>query len=451
MHDLSSTIVAVSTPPGVGGIAVIRLSGPDAVSIADKIWNGKKLSSVKSHTVHLGTIKDTKGQELDQAVATVFIAPASFTGQNTVEFAVHGSTYVQRELVQALIFAGAKVAEPGEFTRRAFLSGKMELTRAEAVADIIAADSRAAHRLAMSQLGGAFSNRLKDLRAKLLNLVTLMELELDFAEEEVNFADRSDLRLRIVEIREHIYRLLSTFAAGTAIKQGVKVVLAGPTNAGKSSLLNAIVGSDRAIVSDIHGTTRDTIEDTAYIGDYLFRFIDTAGLRDTSDPIEQMGIERSRTAVREANIVVSVIDGTDINPGLESLDIVNDLICETQQHIIVVNKSDISANTADIPGAIILSAVSLHGLDKLKTVLCDYIKRQDSAADIIITNQRHAEALQRALDACDKMLGALDAGYPTDLVARDGREVIDALAELTGEITSTEILTTIFSRFCIGK
>lgn len=454
--DESSTIAAISTPAGVGGIAVVRISGPDALQIANKIWKGRPLHDLEPRTVHLGYVHDTNGEVLDESLVTVFRAPNSYTGQDTVEFAIHGSTYIQREILAALIAAGARTALPGEYTRRAFTSGRLHLTQAEAVADIIACDSRAAHRLAVSQLKGTFARRIDELHDKLLHLVTMLELELDFAEEDVNFADRSEIESRVIEIQKHIKRLLATFRIGNAIKNGIPVAIVGPTNVGKSSLLNVLVENDRAIVSDIHGTTRDTIEDTAYIGDFLFRFIDTAGLRATDDPIEQMGIHRSLKAIRTAQIVLNMIDLSDIEFGKEYALKIKDCLHEGQTQIVIANKSDTfdGKNLPEIKDAIAISTKTGEGIDNLRKALSDAIINdalRGNDVDIIVTNQRHAEALQRALDATTKMLDAMHAGLPTDLIAQDARAITDALAEITGRITSSDILSNIFSRFCIGK
>ena len=305
----NDTICAISTPPGVGGIAVIRISGPQAIEIAERIWSGTPLTQAKARTLHTGMITDpaNNGEMLDQAVAAIFHAPASFTGEDTVELSVHGSRYVQQRLLEILCDNGCRLARPGEFTRRAFANGKIDLAQAEAIADVIASESRAAHRLAASQMKGQFSARLNRLRDKLLEIASLLELELDFSEEEVEFASRSRLTALAQDLHSELTRLANSFAAGNAIKQGIPVAIIGPTNAGKSSLLNLILGQQRAIVSDIHGTTRDTIEDTLAIGDYTFRFIDTAGLRDTDDPIENLGIKRTHQAAARAAITLSLI------------------------------------------------------------------------------------------------------------------------------------------------
>lgn len=448
--DPNSTIAAISSPPGVGGIATIRVSGSDAISIADKIWRGKSLGEAQTHTAHLGMVLDSSEEELDQAVATVFRAPKSFTGEDTVEFSVHGSIYVQKEILASLIRAGARLANPGEFTRRAYISGKLSLTEAEAVADIIDSDSRAAHRLAMNQLKGGFDRKIASLRDELLQLISLLELELDFSEEDVTFADRNILRQNALAIKDHISNLLDSFVNGNAIKTGVPVAIIGPTNVGKSSLLNALVEDDRAIVSDIHGTTRDTVEETAAIGPYKFRFIDTAGIRNTSDPIEKMGIERSKAAINKAHIIINLIDSTAQEEGLHYADCVKSILQPHQTQIVVYNKSDLCR----IPGALSISAKTLEGIDCLRKTMITIMDKRNvvgSNDDIIVTNQRHAESLERALNAAVRTLEAMDRSIPSDLVAQDARAIINHLSEVTGHITNDEVLGNIFSRFCIGK
>ncbi|MCH5219714.1 MAG: tRNA uridine-5-carboxymethylaminomethyl(34) synthesis GTPase MnmE [Muribaculaceae bacterium] len=466
----NTTIVAISTPPGVGGIAVARLSGRDAIEIADKIWRGKRLSGVNTHTVHLGIVLDSKGDELDQCVVTVFIGPNSFTGQDTVEFAVHGSKFVQRELVASLVNAGATPARAGEFTRRALTAGKLSLTQAEAIADIIHSTSRAAHRLAVSQLKGNFAHNIDTLRQQLIDLVSLLELELDFSEEDVAFADRKQLKSIALNIKNQLERLLDTFRTGNAVKNGIPVAIIGKANVGKSSLLNALTQSDRAIVTDIAGTTRDTIEEIIEIGDYIFRFIDTAGLRHTDDPIEKIGIERSVKTAKEALIVLHV---TDDKTDLQNWEMSTEPSFDPSQTVInILNKCDLIADKSSsnqnntsyqdknnhTEDFIRVSAKTGEGLDLLRQRLEEVANSQLHSAeqgadneDIIITNQRHATSLAKAIKACDAAILALDTDHPTDLVAEDVRSVLDCLSELTGQITSTDILTTIFSRFCIGK
>jgi tRNA modification GTPase len=461
----NSTICAISTAPGVGGIAVARVSGPEAIACVARIWHGKNLSEVDSHTAHLGTISDVDGSILDQAVVTLFRAPRSFTGEEVVEIAVHGSRFVQRQLLQSLVAAGCRLAEAGEFTRRAFTNGRLDLAEAEAVADVIASNSRAAHRIAISQMRGGFSRRLASLRQQLVDLASLLELELDFSEEEVEFASRQKLSLLAVDITAEVSRLYRSFAGGQAIKDGIPVAIVGATNAGKSSLLNALLGDDRAIVSDIHGTTRDTIEETLEIGDFLFRFIDTAGLRSTTDTIEQIGIQRSLQAIDKARIVIVVADATaplDINTLNLAIDKVN---AADAYLLLALNKTDISQSVIDAHQAITalanpargavcpISALTGHGIDQLRDQLQQFAadQRGDADEDILVTNARHAQALSQALDSAHRVCQALSDNLPGDLIAQDLRETIHHLATITGDIPSTEILATIFSRFCIGK
>lgn len=311
IYGFDDTICAISAPPGVGGIAVARICGQDAINITDKIWQGKRLSDAKSHTAHLGTILAPDGSTLDEGVATVFRAPRSYTGQDTVEISIHGSRWIQRELISALVAAGARPAEPGEFTRRAFAAGRFDLSEAEAVADLIASSSKAAHRLAINQMRGSVSKQLESLREQLVELASLLELELDFSEEDLEFASRTHLVELAEAVGSEISRLTKTYRTGTAIKEGIPVAIIGHTNAGKSSLLNALVGDERAIVSEIHGTTRDIVEDRIELGSYLIRLQDTAGLRqDTDDTIERIGIERSINAAVKAEIIIYLIDAS---------------------------------------------------------------------------------------------------------------------------------------------
>lgn len=465
--DSSDTICAISTPSGIGGIAIARISGPDAIKIADSIWSGQRLSDVKSHTAHLGTLTDRRGDQLDQAVATVFRSPRSFTGDDVVELSVHGSRFVQRELIDTLIAAGARLAQPGEFTRRAFASGRMDLTEAEAVADVIASNSRAAHRIAISQMRGGISRRLQQLREQLVDLASLLELELDFSEEDVEFASRERITQLARQLHSEITRLHNSFAAGNAIKEGIPVAIIGATNAGKSSLLNALLGDDRAIVSDIHGTTRDTIEETLEIGDYQFRFIDTAGIRDTTDQIEQIGIDRSIQAIDKSRIIILVVDPTSPLPN-ELIDKIKQTIngASTPPHLIIaLNKTDIAsanetAHAAEILNTLFdniriipLSAQTTNGLSQLteaieQVALAD---RGQSDEDILITNARHAQSLAQAAQSTARLLDGISANLPGDLMAQDLRETLHHLATITGQIPSTEILATIFSRFCVGK
>ena len=442
---MNDTICAVSTPAGVGGIAVVRVSGPEAIAVCNSIWRGKSLLETPGNTARVGSLLDTSGEALDEAVALVFRAPRSFTGEDTVELSVHGSRWIQRETIASLVKHGARIAEPGEFTRRAFASGRLDLAQAEAVADMIAASSRASARVALNQMRGSISDKLDELRKKLVNLASLLELELDFGEEDVEFASREKLAEATGEITEEIRRLLTSFRSGAAIKDGIPVAIVGATNAGKSSLLNALTDDDRAIVSDIHGTTRDTIEETLEIGDYLFRLIDTAGLRETSDKIEQMGIERSRMAMSRAQIVLYVIDPTNFT----ELDL--SALPQDADVLRIINKSDIYHDHA-IDG-IHISAKTGEGIESLRSILADIAARKTNEGEdtVLITNARHAVAPEAALGSAETLLNGLQTALPSDLLAQDLRETLHHLSTITGKITTGEILNNIFQNFCIGK
>lgn len=463
----TDTICAISTAPGVGGIAVARVSGPQTIDIVDRVWRGRPLAQVATHTAHLGDIIDNDGSVLDQALATVMRAPRSYTGEDTVEISVHGSTYVQRRLIEILIAAGARLAEPGEYTRRAFAAGNLDLAQAEAVADLISSRSKAAHDLAVKQMRGGISQRLDQLRAELVDLDALLELELDFSEEDVEFASRKRLSDTIAQIIKHIQRLHDSYAAGNAIREGFTVAIAGATNAGKSSLLNALVGDERAIVSDIHGTTRDIIEDTVTIGSYSFRLQDTAGIRDRAqaDTIEAIGIDRATDALLKADIAL-VLCPADSDEAARhhavSLTRLRRRANPSAYTVLVVSKDDIceaeycvKALLDPLPDGIDIVAVNTvtdNGISPIYEELEHYAKEvADSAPDIMISNIRQRQALAEALAAARRVAEALDANATLDIAAFALRDCIDALAAVTGRISSQEVLNTIFSRFCIGK
>ncbi len=454
------TICAVSTPHGMGGIAVIRVSGDDALRIVQQRWHGKPLSDMTSHTAHLGHILDSQGELLDEAVLTLFRAPNSFTGEDVVEISCHGSMWIQQQIVSTLIDAGCRAATGGEFTQRAFANGKLDLSQAEAIADVIASQSRASHHVAMNQMRGAFSRQLSTLRSQLLQFVSLIELELDFSEEDVTFADRSRLTTLATNIKMVIDSLAGSYQAGNAIKNGLPVAIVGPTNAGKSTLLNTLLGDDRALVSDIKGTTRDVIEDTIVMGGTLIRFIDTAGIRESSDVIESMGIERSFKKMDEARIVLWVVDATA--PIAELEDFYKQIAehCRDKAVIAVVNKID-TGNTKPIVEKLKelevkiaeISAREGTGVELLKQEIIEAaaLPQVNDENAVIVTNARHYHALVRASEAIERTLQGLSSGLSGDLVSQDIRECMHYLGEITGEISTDDILGEIFAHFCIGK
>lgn len=459
-------ICAISTASGAGAIAVLRLSGSGSIALTDRIYvspAGKKLADMKANTVHFGQVK-AEQEILDEVLVTVFHAPHSFTGEESVEIACHGSVYIQQRLLRLLIDSGARLAAPGEFTKRAFLNGKMDLSQAEAVADLIASSSSAAHRIALKQMKGGFSIELINLRAELLQITSLLELELDFSEEDVEFADRSEL-LRIAgNIETLLDKLCSSFSLGNVIKNGVPVAIVGNTNVGKSTLLNALLREDRAIVSDIAGTTRDVIEDTVNLEGITFRFIDTAGIRHTDDAVESIGIERTFIKIGEARIVLLL---TDLNRGVECFEEyysqVKTHISPEAKLIIVLNKTDqvddlltpqetirlFTSGEAIIP----ISARTGANLDVLVRELTETVNLNGSeVSDVIVSNIRHYEALKHALSAIRRVSEGLQTQLSGEFVAQDIRECIHYLNEISGDgITSDKVLETIFSRFCIGK
>ena len=469
----NDTIAAISTPPGKGGIAVIRVSGNNAVNIVNSAWKGADLTKVNSHTAHLGKYISIDDTLLDEALATVFLAPNSFTGENIVELSLHGSLWIQREILNDLTKRGVRIASPGEFTQRAFLNGKMDLAQAEGVADLIASSSKASHDLALSQTKGSFSKEFNILRDKLIEFASLMELELDFSEEDVEFADRSALTSLCEEILNKVNKLARSYSTGAVLKNGVPVVIAGIPNAGKSSLLNLLLNDEKAIVTDIPGTTRDIIEDTVEIDGVLYRFIDTAGLRNTNDIVEEIGVKRAKEAIEKAFINIWVIDTqTPLDPQLTEL--LTFLSEEpSKKTIILLNKSDLDPllskdvsekvlfeiknklkgrTELELDFPIPFSTITNLGLLELKSKLNKFATaNQNPETDIIITNARHYDALNKASVALNRVKEGLDSKISSDLIAQDIREAISYLSSLTGTITTNDLLHSIFSRFCIGK
>ena len=444
--DTTSTIVAPATAAG-GAVMVIRISGSEAIAIADRMFRGKSpLTEAKGYTLHYGTIVNSDNTTIDDVVVALFRAPHSYTGDDTVEITIHGSEYITAEVIRLAIEYGATMAMPGEFTRRAFLAGKMDLSRAEAVADIIAADSQWSHNVASTQMRGGYSAKLAELRGELLRLCSLLELELDFSEEDVEFADRTTLLNTLNTIGEQIESLTKSFALGNVLKNGVSVAIVGEPNVGKSTLLNALIEDDRAIVSDIAGTTRDTIEATTTIDGIRYRFIDTAGIRTTEDRLEQLGIDRSCRAIENANIILHIASAD--NPTFA------DITTSRNQHYIrVINKIDTitSSEYLDI-SAIQISAKNNLGIETLRTAIRQTTDTaQLSSGSIVVSNMRHYSALKSANEALAAARRGMRSNTPSDLLSEEIRQIIHHLGEITGEITTTDILESIFSQFCIGK
>ena len=445
-----ATICAISTAPGAGGIAVIRISGTDALTLGSKVFS-KPLDGVDDRTVAFGRFRDASNALLDEGLALVLRGPGSYTGEDTVEFNIHGSTFIQREVMRALIEAGCRQAGPGEFTQRAFLNGRLDLTQAEAVADLIAAEHAGAHRLAMDQLRGGFAREIQALREALIGFAGLLELELDFAEEDVEFADRERFDALLADLLERVGGLADSFATGNAMKEGIPIAIVGAPNRGKSTLLNALLGDDRAIVSDIPGTTRDTVEDACTIEGLRFRFIDTAGLRETDDLVEAEGIRRALSKASSASTVLLLLDATiDAQENVEArLDALN---LDPEAHVLVVwNKCDLAPAPASESSALYISASTGQGLDALKQSLLDRHRSDDHGHRLVVTNLRHFEALSAARVSLEAVRQGLANGVPGDLVAVDARQALHHLGEITGAVHADDILGHIFSHFCIGK
>lgn len=444
-------ICALATPSGVGAIGVIRVSGLHSISIVNDIFKGKNLNQVDSHTAHFGTIQSDT-ELIDEVLVTVFKTPKSFTKEDSVEISCHGSDYIIKQILKLLIKKGARIARPGEFTQRAFLNGQFDLVQAEAVADLIAADSEASHKTALNQLRGGFSKKLASLRTELIHFASLVELELDFGEEDVEFAERDDLRQLIIKLRKTIAPLIESFDFGNALKEGVPVAIIGSPNVGKSTLLNALLNEEKAIVTSVAGTTRDVIEDTMILEGLKFRFIDTAGIRETTDLVESIGIERSRGAMEKADIVIFLFDSeqtylenkrvsTELAAGKDVLWVFNKIDIEPE----IFNK--LKAENTEIIG---ISAQTQEGLSMLTEVLVNRVYGQ-SATDTVVTNLRHYEHLLKTQDALNEVINGLDTGITGDFLAQDIRLSLHHLGEITGTIVTDDLLDNIFSKFCIGK
>ena len=462
----NDTIIALATPAGAGAIAVIRLSGRDAITIASKHFesvSGKILENQKSHTIHLGYIKDGKNV-LDQALVSIFKNPHSYTGENVIEISCHGSPYIQQQIIQLFLRNGCRTADAGEFTLRAFLNGKMDLSQAEAVADLISSDNAASHKIAVQQMRGGFSNEIKQLRTELLNFASLIELELDFSEEDVEFADRTQFKELLTRIQKVLQSLIDSFAVGNVIKNGIPVAIVGEPNVGKSTLLNAFLNEERALVSDIAGTTRDSIEDEISIGGIGFRFIDTAGIRETQDVVEGMGIKRTFEKIEQAQVVLLLVDGSKLLSDDKKLkNIVIDYEKIKNQNplkplVLLVNKADtLSEDDKNKIGTYLddvkyLSAKTGEGVEELQNSLLEFVNTGALRNnETIVTNTRHYNSLLKALEEIEKVQFGMKAELSSDLMAIDVKEALYHLGEITGQVTNDELLGNIFANFCIGK
>ena len=467
----NDSIVALATPSGAGAISIIRVSGPDAILIGASVFKSiknKDLKQQKTHTLHLGHIID-EGKTLDEVLISIFKGPNSYTGENTIEISCHGSTYIQQQIIQLLLRKGCRMADAGEFTLRAFLNGKLDLSQAEAVADLISSDNEASHQIAMQQMRGGFSNEIAKLREELLNFASLIELELDFAEEDVEFADRTQFHELLNRIEFVLKRLIDSFAVGNVIKNGIPVAIVGEPNVGKSTLLNALLNEERAIVSDIAGTTRDTIEDELVIGGVGFRFIDTAGIRETKDVVESIGIQKTFEKIEQAQVVLYLVDSLELKQegALDSLVVA---LNKTQNQypqktiVTIINKKDLISkeNIVNIekklttnnqqPTTIFISAKNKEGIDELKNTLLSFVNTGALRNnETIVTNTRHYDSLLKALDEIQKVKFGLESNLSSDLMALDIKEALYHFGLITGQVTNDELLGNIFANFCIGK
>ncbi len=452
-------IIALATPSGIGAIAIIRISGKDAITICGSFFksvSGKGLSSQKTHTIHLGHIVDSD-RVIDEVLVSIFKDPHSYTGENVVEISCHGSLYIQQEIIQLFLRNGCRIANPGEFTLRAFLNGKLDLSQAEAVADLISSENEASHQVAMQQMRGGFSNEIKALREELLNFASLIELELDFAEEDVEFANRDQFKELISRIISVLKQLMDSFAIGNVIKNGIPVAIIGETNVGKSTLLNALLNEEKAIVSEIAGTTRDAIEDELVIGGISFRFIDTAGIRETEDIIETIGIKKTFEKIEQSQVVMYLFDASEKQSSIEEINKIQKKFPKKSLLIIAnkvdkLQKQETSNLKLQTPNLLMLSAKTGEGVDELKEKLLQFVNTETLRNnDTIITNSRHYDSLLKALEEILKVQQGMDSGLSGDLLAIDIRQALYHFGEITGEITTDDLLGNIFENFCIGK
>ena len=462
--NYSDTIVALATASGAGAVAIIRVSGKEAIAISDHVFksvvSNKSLKNQKTHTIHLGHIVDEK-RIIDEVLVSIFKNPKSYTGEDVVEIQCHGSIYIQQEIIQLLLRKGCRMADAGEFTLRAFLNGKLDLSQAEAVADLISSDNEASHQIAMQQMRGGFSNEIKHLRDELLNFASLIELELDFAEEDVEFANRDEFYKLITRIINVLKRLIDSFAVGNVIKNGIPVAIVGEPNVGKSTLLNALLNEERAIVSEIAGTTRDTIEDEISIGGIGFRFIDTAGIRETEDIVENIGIKKTFEKIEQAQVVIYLFDSTKFKSLSKKFKVELEKIKNKYPQkplIVLANKIDkiddsqLAKMQEEIPEIKLLSAKSGFGVEQLTSTLLNLINTGALRNnETIVTNTRHYDALLKAFEEVQKVKYGLDSGLSGDLLAIDIRQALYHFGEITGEITNDDLLGNIFANFCIGK
>lgn len=451
--ETTPTIVALSTPIGSGALGVIRLSGPNAVSIANSVFKGKDLTKQATHTLHFGLIMD-QDAILDEVVVSLFLAPKSYTKENVVEISCHGSSYIIQRIISLLIENGARAAKPGEFTLQAFLNGAFDLSKAEAVADLIASNSKASHDIAMQQMRGGFADELQGLREQLIHFASMIELELDFAEEDVEFANRDQLKALVLQINRVIARLIQSFELGNVIKNGIPIVIAGKPNVGKSTLLNGLLNEDRAIVSDIAGTTRDTIEDEINIGGLVFRFIDTAGIRETADLIEAKGVERTLEKMKQAKLILYMADATQSYDEIESQ--LDGLKKQDIPYLFFVNKAELldpaQKETLKALNVQFITAKEQVGVEALKDSLLETVNLKNiNTNETILTNIRHVEALKNTEEALNRVLMNVDNPITSDFLAMDIKQALHYLGEIVGEVTTDDLLENIFSKFCIGK